>query len=313
MKAKILEVVDLCKEYPVKRGALLPKEIGMVHAVNHVSFTLYQGETLGIIGESGCGKTTLIRMLMGLEEATGGYVQFGDKKIHRHMPPLVRKNMQMVFQDPYASLDPRMSIQRILEEPLRIHERMSAEEKKSRILPLLEQVGLSRDSLKKYPHEFSGGQRQRIGIARALIVEPQLVIADEPVSALDVSVQAQVINLLNKLKQEMGLTILFIAHNLSVVKYFSDRIGVMYFGKLVEMADSNELFKNPLHPYTKALLSAIPEPDPLNEKKRVKIHYNPEIHHYGEGKQPSYHEVSPGHTIYCSDEEFEEYKKEWKA
>ena len=313
VKEKILEVVDLCKEYPVKRGALLPKEIGMVHAVNHVSFTLYQGETLGIIGESGCGKTTLIRMLMGLEEATSGYVQFGDKKIHRHMPPLVRKNMQMVFQDPYASLDPRMSIQRILEEPLRIHERMSAEEKKSRILPLLEQVGLSRDSLKKYPHEFSGGQRQRIGIARALIVEPQLVIADEPVSALDVSVQAQVINLLNKLKQEMGLTILFIAHNLSVVKYFSDRIGVMYFGKLVEMADSNELFKNPLHPYTKALLSAIPEPDPLNEKKRVKIHYDPEIHHYGEGKQPSYHEVSPGHTIYCSDEEFEEYKKEWKA
>ena len=145
VKEKILEVVDLCKEYPVKRGALLPKEIGMVHAVNHVSFTLYQGETLGIIGESGCGKTTLIRMLMGLEEATGGYVQFGDKKIHRHMPPLVRKNMQMVFQDPYASLDPRMSIQRILEEPLRIHERMSAEEKKSRILPLLEQVGLSRD------------------------------------------------------------------------------------------------------------------------------------------------------------------------
>lgn len=154
MKEKILEVVDLCKEYPVKRGALLPKEIGMVHAVNHVSFTLYQGETLGIIGESGCGKTTLIRMLMGLEEATGGYVQFGDKKIHRHMPPLVRKNMQMVFQDPYASLDPRMSIQRILEEPLRIHERMSAEEKKSRILPLLEQVGLSRDSLKNIPMNF---------------------------------------------------------------------------------------------------------------------------------------------------------------
>ena len=170
VKEKILEVVDLCKEYPVKRGALLPKEIGRVHAVNHVSFTLYQGETLGIIGESGCGKTTLIRMLMGLEEATGGYVQFGDKKIHRHMPPLVRKNIQMVFQDPYASLDPRMSIQRILEEPLRIHERMSAEEKKSRILPLLAQVGLSRDSLKKYPHEFSGGQRQSFGDGSAAFI-----------------------------------------------------------------------------------------------------------------------------------------------
>ena len=187
------------------------------------------------------------------------------------------------------------------------------EELQKRVIAMLEHVGLRAEHASRYPHEFSGGQRQRIGIARALIVEPQLVIADEPVSALDVSVQAQVINLLNKLKQEMGLTILFIAHNLSVVKYFSDRIGVMYFGKLVEMADSNELFKNPLHPYTKALLSAIPEPDPLNEKKRVKIHYDPEIHHYGEGKQPSYHEVSPGHTIYCSDEEFEEYKKEWKA
>ena len=195
VKEKILEVVDLCKEYPVKRGALLPKEIGMVHAVNHVSFTLYQGETLGIIGESGCGKTTLIRMLMGLEEATGGYVQFGDKKIHRHMPPLVRKNMQMVFQDPYASLDPRMSIQRILEEPLRIHERMSAEEKKSRILPLLEQVGLSRDSLKKYPHEFSGGQRQRIAIARALVTDPQLLLCDEPVSALDETKKEKVLHI----------------------------------------------------------------------------------------------------------------------
>ena len=167
--------------------------------------------------------------------------------------------------------------------------------------------------MNRYPHEFSGGQRQRIGIARALIVKPQMVIADEPVSALDVSVQAQVINLLNRLKEEMGLTILFIAHNLSVVKYFSDRIGVMYYGKLVEMADSDELFKNPMHPYTRALLSAIPEPDPINEKKRKKIHYDPEMHRYGDGNQPSYHEIAPGHTIYCSDGEFEEIKKQWKA
>ena len=197
VKEKILEVVDLCKEYPVKRGALLPKEIGMVHAVNHVSFTLYQGETLGIIGESGCGKTTLIRMLMGLEEATGGYVQFGDKKIHRHMPPLVRKNMQMVFQDPYASLDPRMSIQRILEEPLRIHERMSAEEKKSRILPLLEQVGLSRS-------------------------------------------------------------------------HISDRVLVMYLGQAVELAEKEDLFEHPLHPYTQALMQAVPIPDP-REQDQCKV------------------------------------------
>ena len=178
---------------------------------------------------------------------------------------------------------------------------------------MLEHVGLQAEHASRYPHEFSGGQRQRIGIARALIVKPQMVIADEPVSALDVSVQAQVINLLNRLKEEMGLTILFIAHNLSVVKYFSDRIGVMYYGKLVEMADSDELFKNPMHPYTRALLSAIPEPDPINEKKRKKIHYDPEMHRYGDGNQPSYHEIAPGHTIYCSDGEFEEIKKQWKA
>ena len=258
MKEKILEVVDLCKEYPVKRGALLPKEIGMVHAVNHVSFTLYQGETLGIIGESGCGKTTLIRMLMGLEEATGGYVQFGDKKIHRHMPPLVRKNMQMVFQDPYASLDPRMSIQRILEEPLRIHERMSAEEKKSRILPLLEQVGLSRDSLKKYPHEFSGGQRQRIAIARALVTDPQLLLCDEPVSALDVSIQAQVINLMQDIKKEFSLTYMFISHDLRIIKHFCDRVMVMYLGNIVEIGTKDAIYEKRRHPYTQALLSAIP-------------------------------------------------------
>ena len=268
VKEKILEVVDLCKEYPVKRGALLPKEIGMVHAVNHVSFTLYQGETLGIIGESGCGKTTLIRMLMGLEEATGGYVQFGDKKIHRHMPPLVRKNMQMVFQDPYASLDPRMSIQRILEEPLRIHERMSAEEKKSRILPLLEQVGLSRDSLKKYPHEFSGGQRQRMGIARALAVNPEFLFCDEPISALDVSIQAQIMNLLMNLQRERNLTMLFIAHDLAMVKHISDNIGVMYLGKLVEISPAAELYENPYHPYTQALLESIPIADPDIAKSR---------------------------------------------
>lgn len=284
MKAKILEVVDLCKEYPVKRGALLPKEIGMVHAVNHVSFTLYQGETLGIIGESGCGKTTLIRMLMGLEEATGGYVQFGDKKIHRHMPPLVRKNMQMVFQDPYASLDPRMSIQRILEEPLRIHERMNAEEKKSRILPLLEQVGLSRDSLKKYPHEFSGGQRQRIGIARALVTDPQLLLCDEPVSALDVSIQAQILNLLKELQEKKKLTYVFVSHDMSVISHISDRVLVMYLGQAVELAEKEDLFEQPLHPYTQALMQAVPVPDP-REQDQCRVL---------EGEIPSPMDVPPG-------------------
>ena len=268
-----------------------------VKAVDDVSFYVKRGETFGLVGESGCGKTTTGRTIIRLYDPTWGTVKFNgieiSGKMDRELHKYITDHIAMIFQDPIASLNPRMTVQEII--------------------AMLEHVGLQAEHASRYPHEFSGGQRQRIGIARALIVEPQLVIADEPVSALDVSVQAQVINLLNKLKQEMGLTILFIAHNLSVVKYFSDRIGVMYFGKLVEMADSNELFKNPLHPYTKALLSAIPEPDPLNEKKRVKIHYDPEIHHYGEGKQPSYHEVSPGHTIYCSDEEFEEYKKEWKA
>ena len=317
MKEKILEVVDLCKEYPVKRGALLPKEIGMVHAVNHVSFTLYQGETLGIIGESGCGKTTLIRMLMGLEEATGGYVQFGDKKIHRHMPPLVRKNMQMVFQDPYASLDPRMSIQRILEEPLRIHERMSAEEKKSRILPLLEQVGLSRDSLKKYPHEFSGGQRQRIAIARALVTDPQLLLCDEPVSALDVSIQAQILNLLMDLQSEMDLTYMFVTHDLSVVRHISDHIMVMYLGESLEYAEADELFNSPLHPYTRALLSSIPEPDISMRNKKISVikgevvspinpkpgcRFAPRCENCMEictQCSPELKEVAPGHLVAC--------------
>ena len=239
VKEKILEVVDLCKEYPVKRGALLPKEIGMVHAVNHVSFTLYQGETLGIIGESGCGKTTLIRMLMGLEEATGGYVQFGDKKIHRHMPPLVRKNIQMVFQDPYASLDPRMSIQRILEEPLRIHERMSAEEKKSRILPLLEQVGLSRDSLKKYPHEFSGGQRQRIAIARALVGNPVVILADEPTANLDSKNGKECIEMLHRLNKEKNVTIILTTHDQRIIDT-SDNVIYLVDGQIDQVRTSHK-------------------------------------------------------------------------
>ena len=250
MSKKLINFVDISKSY------------GNNLVLDELNLYIRENEFITLLGPSGCGKTTLIRMLMGLEEATGGYVQFGDKKIHRHMPPLVRKNIQMVFQDPYASLDPRMSIQRILEEPLRIHERMSAEEKKSRILPLLEQVGLSRDSLKKYPHEFSGGQRQRISIARALSVQPEFVVCDEPISALDVSLQAQIVQMLQDLQEKYGLTYLFISHQLQVVQKICDEIGVLYLGNLMEIADADKLYSNPLHPYTKMLISSIPVPDP---------------------------------------------------
>ena len=297
---------------------------GRIHAVRDVSFTLKKGETLVVVGESGCGKSMTARAIMQLlpekisEVGEQSQILFNGTDILK-MPEkkketeLRGKYISMIFQDPIASLNPRMTVQEIIAEGLKIRGVKDPEELHRQVVAMLEHVGLQAEHASRYPHEFSGGQRQRIGIARALIVKPQMVIADEPVSALDVSVQAQVINLLNKLKEEMGLTILFIAHNLSVVKYFSDRIGVMYYGKLVEMADSDELFKNPMHPYTRALLSAIPEPDPINEKKRKKIHYDPEMHRYGDGNQPSYHEIAPGHTIYCSDGEFEEIKKQWKA
>ena len=306
----LLEVEGLKKYFQVGKGQTLK-------AVDDISFQIKKGQTLGLVGESGCGKTTVGRTLLRIYEPDAGKILFDGKDISRvskkEAKELTRR-MQMVFQDPYASLNLFFTVGEIVEEGMKIHKMYHSEtERMKRVYELLEMVGLNKDHANRFPHEFSGGQRQRIGIARALIVKPQMVIADEPVSALDVSVQAQVINLLNKLKEEMGLTILFIAHNLSVVKYFSDRIGVMYYGKLVEMADSDELFKNPMHPYTRALLSAIPEPDPINEKKRKKIHYDPEMHRYGDGNQPSYHEIAPGHTIYCSDGEFEEIKKQWKA
>lgn len=305
---RILEVEHLSMHFESKKRG----KTSLVKAVDDVSFYVKRGETFGLVGESGCGKTTTGRTIIRLYDPTDGTIRFDGTdisgKIDKKLRKYITDNIAMIFQDPIASLNPRMTVQEIIAEGLKIRGVKDQAELHRRVVEMLEHVGLQAEHASRYPHEFSGGQRQRIGIARALIVKPQMVIADEPVSALDVSVQAQVINLLNQLKSEMGLTILFIAHNLSVVKYFSGRIGVMYYGKLVEMADSDELFAHPMHPYTRALLSAIPEPDPVAEKKRKKIHYDPSIHQYGEGEQPSYHEASPGHTVYCSDREFEEYK-----
>ena len=218
----------------------------------------------------------------------------------------------MIFQDPIASLDPRMTVRDIIAEGLVISGITDKEYINEKVYEILEMVGLVREHADRYPHEFSGGQRQRIGIARAVIMQPEMIIADEPISALDVSIQAQVINLLNDLRDRLGLTILFIAHDLSVVKYFSDRIGVMYFGKMVELADSDELFKNPMHPYTRSLLSAIPLPDPVYEKQRTRIHYNPIAEHDYETDKPSFREIAPGHFVYCNDAEEEKYKQQIK-
>lgn len=258
----ILEAEQLQKYYPVKKGLILQREIGQVKAVDGLTFRLYRGETLGIIGESGCGKSTLARMAAGLEQPTGGTVRFLGQTVEGKMPPALRRRVQMVFQDPYSSLDPRMSVRRILEEPLRIHTQMSAEEKRRTVLPMLEQVGLQEEALKKYPHEFSGGQRQRIGIARALVLGPDLLICDEPVSALDVSIQAQILNLFKKLQRRYELTLLFVSHDMSVIRYISDRVLVMYLGQIMELADKKALFSAPAHPYTQALMRAVPVPDP---------------------------------------------------
>ncbi|MFI5359301.1 MAG: ABC transporter ATP-binding protein [Halanaerobiales bacterium] len=269
---KLLEVKNLKKYFPVKAG-ILRKTVAYVKAVDGVSFHINEGETLGLVGESGCGKSTTGHTILRLLEATGGEVIFDGKDIlslNKREMREARKDMQIIFQDPYASLNPRMTIGEIIAEPLIIHKlARNKEERREKVAWLMESVGLAADHMNRFPHEFSGGQRQRIGIARALAVNPRLIIADEPVSALDVSIQAQVINLLQDLQKKFSLTYLFIAHDLSVVKHISDRIGVMYLGKIVELADKDELFNNPLHPYTKALLSAIPIPDPEYKKERI--------------------------------------------
>lgn len=285
----------------------------MVKAIDDISFDIYKGETLGLVGESGCGKSTTGRTIIRLYDATDGEVFFNGEDVHGTKSKAQLKDfnrkMQMIFQDPYASLNPRLKVADIIAEGIDIHGlAKNKEDRMQQVQNLLETVGLNREHANRYPHEFSGGQRQRIGIARALAVQPEFIIADEPISALDVSIQAQVVNLLKKLQIEHGLTYLFIAHDLSMVKYISDRIGVMYFGKLVELASSEELYKNPIHPYTQSLLSAIPAPDPYSERIRKRKVYNSNIHEYGEGEDLQMREVKPDHFVYCSEKELKQYQ-----
>ncbi len=269
----VLRVENLKKYFPINRG-IFQRHVGDVKAVDSVSFDVHRGETLGLVGESGCGKTTTGRTIIRLYEPTAGRVDF----LGHDMALLkgealrqIRQKMQMIFQDPYASLNPRMSVFRIVGEPLEVFHVAAGEERKDRVAELLELVGLNPDFMRRYPHEFSGGQRQRIGLARALALNPDLIICDEPISALDVSIQAQVVNLLEDLQEKLGLTYVFIAHDLSMVRHISNRVAVMYLGKIVELTDRDTLYSNPQHPYTQALLSAVPVPDPVVEEKRHRI------------------------------------------
>jgi peptide/nickel transport system ATP-binding protein len=314
----LLEVKNLKTYYPIK-GGIFRKTVAVVKAVDDISFEIKKGETLGLVGESGCGKSTAGRTILRLLDATDGQIIFdGDDITNIRGVSLrkVRKDFQMVFQDPYASLNPMMMVGDLISEPIRNFTNKSSKDLKPEVMELLTKVGLPEDAYYKYPHEFSGGQRQRIGIARALALKPKLIIADEPVSALDVSVQSQVLNLLKELQDEFDLTFLFIAHDLSVVKHMSDRIGVMYLGGLVEVSEKNSLYAEPLHPYTQALISAIPEPDPRKKKERIILEgdvpspidppkgctFHPRCAHaMPECQQvkPTLKEVKPGHRVAC--------------
>ncbi|WXR61101.1 ATP-binding cassette domain-containing protein [Peptostreptococcaceae bacterium AGR-M142] len=310
-KEVLLKVRDLKQYFKINRNTT-------VKAVDGVSFDIYKGETFGLVGESGSGKSTTGRTIIRLYEATSGEIVFNGENIQGKKSTKnkkdINKKIQMIFQDPQACLNPRMTVTDIIAEGLDAHAiAKTTEERNNIVYDLLETVGLNKEHASRYPHEFSGGQRQRIGIARALAIEPELVIADEPISALDVSIQAQVVNLMNKLKNDRGLTYLFIAHDLSMVKYISDRIAVMYKGKIMELASSEELFNNPLHPYTKSLLSAIPLPDPDYEKTRVRKTYNPKEDHDYSNEEPKWVEIKKDHFIYASDSEVKKYKKELES
>jgi oligopeptide transport system ATP-binding protein len=271
----LLQVRDLKMHFPLTQGIVFKKQVGAVKAVDGISFDLYQGETLGIVGESGCGKSTLAKVLMNLERATSGQVLYKGEDISRvsgRALKAIRRNIQMVFQDPYTSLNPRMTVGDIIGEPYEIHPEVAPKgDRRKAVQDLLDVVGLNPEYINRYPHQFSGGQRQRIGIARGLALKPEIIICDEPVSALDVSVQAQVINLLGGLQDEFDLSYMFIAHDLSIVRHISDRVGVMYLGKMVEIGSDEEIYEHPTHPYTQALLSAVPVPDPSGREGRERI------------------------------------------
>ena len=307
----ILEVRNL-KKYFFSGKKRRGREPRAVKALDGVSFSMEYGETLGVVGESGCGKSTLGRTILRLHEPTEGQVVYRGKNLAeygREEMRQMRRELQIIFQDPYSSLNPRMTVRELICAPLDVFAMGSKEEKEARVIEIMDKVGLPLEFMNRYPHEFSGGQRQRIGIARALCINPELVICDEAVSALDVSIQAQVLNLLNHLKQTRGLTYLFIAHDLSVVRFISDRIAVIHKGRIVELAEAEELFLHPFHPYTKALLSAVPIPDPELEKKKKLLVYDPSIHDYSTDK-PVWEEILPGHFVWGNQRELEGYRKE---